>query len=47
MNVTTHEEKKESEQTKTGVNKAGEGRREVTDFGEGLCYPFAVVQGAT
>ena len=46
MNVTAHQEKKKKEEeTKTGMNKTGEGRRKATDFREPVCSPSAVVQG--
>ena len=44
MNITAHQEKKE--ETKAGVNKAREGRRQATDFKEAVCCPSAVGQGA-
>ena len=34
-----------NEETKTGKRKAGEGRRQATDFKEAVCCPSAVVQG--
>ena len=43
MNVATHQEKEENENT--GKRKAGEVRRQA-DFKETACYPSAVVQGA-
>ena len=46
MNVTAHQEKEKNKQTKTGMKKAGEGKRQVTDFREAVCCPSAVVQGA-
>ena len=46
MNVTAHQEKK-NEETKTNMKKAGEGKRQATDFREAVCCPSAVVQGAT
>ena len=44
MNVTAYQEKKKEEETKTGVNKAGEERR--LDFRHAVCCPSAVVQAA-
>ena len=40
MNVTAHQEKK------TGMKKAGERRKQSTDFTKAVCCPSAVVQGA-
>ena len=45
MNVTAYQEEK-NEETKTGKRKAGEERKQVTDFKEAVCCPSAVVQGA-
>ena len=45
MYVAAHQEKKDEER-KTGKRKAGEGRRQATDFKEAVCCPFAVVQKA-
>ena len=45
MNVTAHQEKKNKEM-KTGKRRAGEKRKQVTDFKEAVCCPSAVVQGA-
>ena len=42
MNVAAHQEK---EKTKTAKRKAGEKRRQATDFKEAVCCPSAVVQG--
>ena len=42
MNVVTHQDKNE----KTGKRKAGEGRRQETDFKEAACCPSVVVRGA-
>ena len=42
MNVTAHEEKNKNEETKTGMKKAGEGRRQATNFREAVC-PSVVV----
>ena len=44
MNVTAHQEKKNKE-TKTGERRAGEKRKQATDFKEAVCCPSAVVQG--
>ena len=46
MSVTAHQEKKKNEETKTGMKKAGKGRRQMTDFREALCFPSAVEQGS-
>ena len=46
MNVTAHEEKKKNKETKTGKRRAGEKRKQATDFKEAVCWPYAVVQGA-
>ena len=46
MNVTAHQEKKKNDETKTGMKKAGERRRQLTDFGKAVCCHSAVVQGA-
>ena len=44
MNVTAHQENKEkNEETKTGIEKAGERRRHATDFTKAVCCPSAVV----
>ena len=43
MNVAAHQEK---EKTKMSKRKAGEERRQATDFKEAVCCPSAVVQGA-
>ena len=45
MNIATHHEEK-NEETKTGKRKAGEGRRQATDFKEAACCLSAVLQGA-
>ena len=45
MNVTAHQEKKKNEGTRMSKRKAGEERRQATDFNEAVCYPSAVVQG--
>ena len=46
MNVTAHQEKKKNEETKTGMKKTGEGKRQATDFKEAVCCPSAIVQRA-
>ena len=48
MNVTTHQEKKKNEETKTGKSRAGEKkkRKQVTALVDAVCCPSAVVQGA-
>ena len=46
MNVAADEDKEKTEETKTGKSKAGEGRRQATNFKEAACCPSAVVQGA-
>ena len=43
MNVIAHQEKEKNKETKTGKRKAGEGRRQATDFKEAACCPFAIV----
>ena len=43
MNVAAHQEKEKN--GKTNKRKAGEERRQATDFKEVACYPSAVVQG--
>ena len=43
MNVTANQKKNE---TKTGIKKAGERRRQATDFREAECCPSADVLGA-
>ena len=45
MNVAAHQEKK-NEETKTGMKKAGERRRQATNFRKALCCSSAIVQGA-
>ena len=45
MNVTAYQEKKKKE-TKTGKTRAGEERKQATDFKEAVCCPSAVVQRA-
>ena len=44
MNVTAHQEKEKNEET--GKRKAGEEKRQATDFKEIACCPLAVVQGS-
>ena len=46
MNVTAHQEKEKNEGTKTGKRRAGERRKQATDFKEAVCCPSAAVQGA-
>ena len=46
MNVTAHQEKGKNEETKTGKRKAGEERRQATDFKEAVYCPSVVLQGA-
>ena len=46
MNVTAHQEKEKNEETKKGKRRAGEKRKQATDFKEAVCCPPAVVQGA-
>ena len=46
MNVTAHQEKEKNERTRTGKRKAGEERKQETDFKEAVCCPSAVVQWA-
>ena len=48
MNVITHQEKEDNEETKKGKRGAAEKkkRKQATDFKEAVCCPFAVVQGA-
>ena len=38
--------KKKNKETKTGKRRAGEKRKQATDFKEAECCPSAVVQGA-
>ena len=47
MNVTAHQEKEKNKETKTGKRRAGEKRKQATDFKEAVFCPSAVVQGAT
>ena len=46
MNVAAYQEKEKNEKTKTGKRKAGEKRRQATNFKEPACCPSAVAQGA-
>ena len=46
MNVTARQEKEKNERTRTGKRKAGEERKQETDFKEAVCCPSAVVQWA-
>ena len=46
MNVTAHQEKEKNEETKTGKRKAGEERKQATDFKKAVCCPSAFIQGA-
>ena len=46
MNVSAYQEKKKTEETKTGMKKAEEGRRHGTDFKKAVRCPSAVVQEA-
>ena len=48
MNVTVHQEKEKSDETKKGERRAGEKkkRKQVTEFEEAVCCPTAVVQGS-
>ena len=43
MNVAAHQEK----ETKKGKRKAGEKKKQTTDFKEVVCCPSAVVQGGS
>ena len=45
INVTAHQVKEKNEETNTGKRKAGEGRRQETNFREAARCPSAVVQG--
>ena len=45
MNVTAHQDKEKNEETKMGKRRAGEERRQATDFIEAVCCPSAVVHG--
>ena len=44
MNISAHQKKEKNQ--KTGKRKAGEERKQVTDFKEAVCSPSAIVQGA-
>ena len=44
MKVSAHQEKEKTENT--GKRKAGEKRRQTTNFEEAACFPSAVFQGA-
>ena len=46
MNVTAQQEKKMNEEMKTSKRRAGEKRKQATDFEEAVCYPSAVIQRA-
>ena len=46
MNVAAHQEKEKNKETKTSKRKAGEERRQATDFKEAACCPCAVVKEA-
>ena len=46
MSLVAHQEKEKNEETKTVKRKAGEEKRQTTDFKEATCCPSAVVQGA-
>ena len=46
MNVTTHQEKKKKKETRTDKRRAGEKRKQATDFKEAVSCSSAVVQGA-
>ena len=46
MNITAHQEKEKNEETKTGKRRAGEERKQATDFKEAVCCLTAIVQGA-
>ena len=46
INVTAHQEKEKNEETRTGIKKAGEERKQATNFKEVVCCPSAFVQGA-
>ena len=45
MNVTAYQQKKKNEETKTGMKKAEERKRQSTNFRKTVCCPTAVVQG--
>ena len=44
MNVTTHQEKEKNEKTKKIKRKAGEQRKQATDFEGAVCCPKVVAQ---
>ena len=44
MNAAAQQDKEKDERTKTGKRKAGEEKRQVTDFKEAVCCSSAVVQ---
>ena len=46
MNVTAHREKEKNEETKKSKRRAGEKKKQATDFEGAVCCPSAVVQGA-
>ena len=46
MKVTAYQEKEKNGETKMGMKKAREGRRQVTNFRKAVCCSSAVVQGA-
>ena len=46
MNVTAHQEKEKNEETRTGKRKAGEERKQATNFRKAVCCPSPIVQGA-
>ena len=48
MNVTTHQQKEENEETMKGKSRVGEKkkRKQATDYKEAVCCPSAVVQWA-
>ena len=45
MNVTAHQKRKENEETKTGMKKAGERRRQSTDLRKAVCCPSVLARG--
>ena len=45
MNVITHKQKEKNEEMKKGMREKKK-RKQATDFGEAVCCPSAVVQGA-
>ena len=46
MNVTADQEKEKNEETKKVKRRAGEKKKQATDFVEAVCCPSPVVQGA-